>query len=109
MRASEKLTVNEILDGICEDIRRQLTKQDAFGNDSLCYSGAKYVFAIKVDLSSRGDSHVDAKSVGQVGEMPTGEPVEAVEATGGKEVTRKAGWAKAKAKKATESPDGHIA
>lgn len=109
MMAGEKVTVSEILDAICEDIRRRLMKNDSLSNDSLCYSGARYVFAIQADFSSRAETHMDTGASGTVGEMPPGDVVVGVEATGSGSLSKKSTWKSGTLKKAQEAKDGHIA
>jgi len=65
-----KLTSTDILEGICEEIRVALARNDVFSNTSLCYSGAHFVFDISVSLQSRGPQELEATVEKRVGEPP---------------------------------------
>jgi hypothetical protein len=75
MRADEKITADEILDAICEDIKNRLRRNDAFGNNSLCYSGASYKLDIALVLRSRAESNVHQEVASSVGELENSQVV----------------------------------
>jgi len=112
MRSDDKLTSGEILDGICEEIRKQLAKNDVFGNDSLCYSGAKFNFGIQLELYSRGTQKLETAFDRTVGEPLPGDAVEKIEESG-ERVAKRRGWPAGKPRKPVTPPppspavDGH--
>ena len=69
MRADEKISADEFLDMLCEDIKGKLRKNDAFGNPSLCFSKVVYNFSIAgFTMSRQSPVKFEAKATGAVGE-----------------------------------------